>query len=91
MRRVRAFEAWLIAGEQSVKGKGYAVSAGWKPGATAFRIAARNAAKAARAACHKIRFRLILRCSRVQMLIRSRTKARVVPDASESVLRDRTS
>lgn len=53
---------------------------------TAFRIAARKAARAARAACHKIRFRLIMRLSRVHLMIVDRLKPRVAPDASESVL-----
>lgn len=80
-----------MAGEQSVKGRGYAASGGGKPLDTAFSIAVRKAARAARAACHKIRFRLILRPSRVHLLMIGRARSRAAPDASESVLRGSTS
>ena len=78
----------MVIGRGTIlRGRGYAVSDGGKPDEIAFRIAARKAVSATRAACHKICFRCILPPSKVCLLIRCRGKHWVVPDASESVLR----
>ena len=70
-------------GNNKLGWRDYAVSAGGKPDDNAFRIAARKAASAARAACHRIRFRFILRPSSIEC----RAKCRVSHEASEDVLR----
>jgi len=59
-------------GNNKLRGRDHAVSGGGKPDDIAFRIAARKAASADVAACHKIRFRFILRPSGTHLAVIAR-------------------